>query len=71
MDVHSLPMHEVLRLIEKHGLSIREVAIDGWTGRYGSHTFFGVAERKPQTAVLAPLFAKLAKTTQLGSKSKS
>ncbi|MGA8169377.1 MAG: class I SAM-dependent methyltransferase [Methylocystis sp.] len=43
MDVHSLPMHEILRLIEHHGLSLREVAGDHWTGRYGSHTFFGVA----------------------------
>ena len=43
MDVHSLPMHEILRIIENHGLSIREVAWDLWTGRHGSHTFFGVA----------------------------
>jgi 2-polyprenyl-3-methyl-5-hydroxy-6-metoxy-1,4-benzoquinol methylase len=48
MDVHSLPMHEVLRLIENHGLSIREVAWDLWTGRHGSHTFFGVA--RPERA---------------------
>ena len=26
MDVHSLPMHEIQRIIENHGLSIREVA---------------------------------------------
>ncbi|MGO9773505.1 MAG: class I SAM-dependent methyltransferase [Roseiarcus sp.] len=44
MDVHSLPMHEIFHIIEKHGLKIREVASDPWTGRYGSHTFFGVAE---------------------------
>ena len=43
MDVHSLPMHEILGIIENHGLSIREVAWDHWTGRHGSHTFFGVA----------------------------
>jgi 2-polyprenyl-3-methyl-5-hydroxy-6-metoxy-1,4-benzoquinol methylase len=48
MDVHSLPMHEILRLIENHGLSIREVAWDLWTGRHGSHTFFGVA--RPERA---------------------
>jgi|GEM_PF-296275 2-polyprenyl-3-methyl-5-hydroxy-6-metoxy-1,4-benzoquinol methylase len=48
MDVHSLPMHEILRLIENHGLSIREVAWDFWTGRHGSHTFFGVA--RPERA---------------------
>jgi SAM-dependent methyltransferase len=45
MDMHSLPMHEILRLAEKHGLSIREVLPDNWTGRFGSHTFFGVNER--------------------------
>jgi 2-polyprenyl-3-methyl-5-hydroxy-6-metoxy-1,4-benzoquinol methylase len=43
MDMHCLPMHEALRLIEKHGLCVREVVIDGWTGRWGSHTFFGCA----------------------------
>ena len=43
MDMHSLPMHEILGLIEKHGHSLREVAADMWTGRYGSHTFFGTA----------------------------
>ncbi len=48
MDVHSLPMHEILRIIENHGLSVREVAWDLWTGRHGSHTFFGVA--RPQRA---------------------
>ena len=58
MDVHSLPMHEVLRLIEKHRLSLREVASDHWTGRYGSHTFFGAAERRRETGLLARLFAK-------------
>jgi SAM-dependent methyltransferase len=45
MDMHSLPMHEILRLAEKDGLSIREVLPDNWTGRFGSHTFFGVNER--------------------------
>lgn len=48
MDVHSLPMHEILRMIENHGLSLREVASDHWTGRHGSHTFFGVA--RPERA---------------------
>ena len=48
MDVHSLPMHEILGIIENHGLSIREVAWDLWTGRHGSHTFFGVA--RPERA---------------------
>jgi 2-polyprenyl-3-methyl-5-hydroxy-6-metoxy-1,4-benzoquinol methylase len=43
MDIHCLPMHEALRLIEKHGLGVREVAIDSWTGLWGSHTFFGCA----------------------------
>jgi SAM-dependent methyltransferase len=46
MDMHSLPMHEVLRLIEKHGHGVREVVEDMWTGRGGSHTFFGQARRR-------------------------
>jgi SAM-dependent methyltransferase len=46
MEMHSLPMHEVLRVIEKHGHNLREVVADMWTGRYGSHTFFGVAPRR-------------------------
>ena len=46
MDMHCLPMHEILRLIEKHRLSIREVLMDLWTGNYGSHTFFGVNSRE-------------------------
>jgi hypothetical protein len=44
--MHCLPMHEILRLIEKHRLSIREVLMDLWTGNYGSHTFFGVNLRE-------------------------
>jgi SAM-dependent methyltransferase len=52
MDVHSLPMHEILRIIENHGLSVREVAWDLWTGRHGSHTFFGVA--RPERAAEKP-----------------
>jgi SAM-dependent methyltransferase len=55
MDMHSLPMHEVLRVIEKHGHKLREVAADMWTGRTGSHTFFGVA-RARERGVLARLF---------------
>jgi SAM-dependent methyltransferase len=43
MDMHSLPMHEALRLIDKHGHRIQEVMEDMWTGRNGSHTFFGLA----------------------------
>jgi SAM-dependent methyltransferase len=46
MDMHSLPMHEVLRLIEKHGHAVREVIEDMWTGRPGSHTFFGQARAR-------------------------
>jgi SAM-dependent methyltransferase len=42
MELHSLPMADVLRLFAKHRLQPLEVLMDGWTGVYGSHTFFGV-----------------------------
>jgi len=42
MEMHCLPMPEVLRLISRHGLAPLEVIMDAWTGLYGSHTFFGV-----------------------------
>jgi 2-polyprenyl-3-methyl-5-hydroxy-6-metoxy-1,4-benzoquinol methylase len=41
MELHSLPMPDVLRLMAKHQLDPLEVVMDGWTGLYGSHTFFG------------------------------
>jgi 2-polyprenyl-3-methyl-5-hydroxy-6-metoxy-1,4-benzoquinol methylase len=40
MEMHCLPMHNVFRLLEKHGFSTHEVRMDGWTGQYGSYTFF-------------------------------
>jgi SAM-dependent methyltransferase len=43
MDMHCLPMCEILRLIEARGHGVREVIQDIWTGRFGSHTFFGQA----------------------------
>lgn len=43
MDMHSLPMNEIFKIIDKHGHRIREVAVDNFTGRFGSYTFFGVA----------------------------
>jgi 2-polyprenyl-3-methyl-5-hydroxy-6-metoxy-1,4-benzoquinol methylase len=46
MDMHCLPMHEIFRLVETRGLSMREALMDLCTGRYGSHTFFGVNARK-------------------------
>jgi len=48
MDMHSLPMHEILHVIERHGHSLCEVAADMWTGRYGSHTFFGYSRPQRQ-----------------------
>ena len=41
MDMHSLPMHEVLALARKHRLPVHEVQADYFTGRFGSFTFFG------------------------------
>jgi 2-polyprenyl-3-methyl-5-hydroxy-6-metoxy-1,4-benzoquinol methylase len=40
MEVHCLPMHVIFSLFEKHGLTVKEVAMDSFTGAYGSHTFF-------------------------------
>lgn len=41
MDMHCLPMHEILALIRKHRLPLYEVAADYFTGFHGSYTFFG------------------------------
>lgn len=41
MEMHSLPMCEILRLIDRRDGLALEVLEDGWTGRRGSHTFFG------------------------------
>jgi hypothetical protein len=43
MDMHSLPMHAVMEVLAAHGCTVREVMQDFWTGRLGSHTFFGLA----------------------------
>ncbi len=42
MEMHSLPMAHVMRLLAARGLPPLEVLMDAWTGLYGSHTFFGV-----------------------------
>jgi len=44
MEMHSLPMHEIMKLARKHKLTICEVLPDNCTGQFGSHTFFGVKE---------------------------
>jgi SAM-dependent methyltransferase len=44
MDMHSLPMPEILTLLARNGCLVKEVMEDFWTGRFGSHTFFGVRE---------------------------
>jgi 2-polyprenyl-3-methyl-5-hydroxy-6-metoxy-1,4-benzoquinol methylase len=41
MEMHSLPMHEILRLIDRRDCQALEVLEDDWTGRQGSHSFFG------------------------------
>jgi hypothetical protein len=43
MDMHSLPMHHTMRLLLKHGCAVQHVMEDSWTGRFGSHTFFGLS----------------------------
>jgi len=44
MEMHSLPMHHVMTLAKQHGFTMREVLTDNITGRFGSHTFFAIAE---------------------------
>ena len=41
-EMHALPMHNVLEIIQDAGGCLKEVLADNWTGTYGSHTFFGV-----------------------------
>jgi 2-polyprenyl-3-methyl-5-hydroxy-6-metoxy-1,4-benzoquinol methylase len=41
MEMHNVPMAEVIKLVGKHGAVLHEVLMDSWTGLYGSHTFFG------------------------------
>jgi SAM-dependent methyltransferase len=45
LEMHCLPMAEVFESLRRNGLAPREVMIDGWTGIYGSHTFFAVKPR--------------------------
>ena len=42
MDMHSLPMAEIFASLARHDVAALEVLPDYWTGRFGSHTFFGV-----------------------------
>ena len=45
IEMHSLPMKEVLSLLQKHKLQILEVRPDNWTGtETGSFTFFACAK---------------------------
>ncbi len=41
-EMHVLPMHVVLGIIEEVGGRVKEVLADGFSGGQGSHTFFGV-----------------------------
>jgi 2-polyprenyl-3-methyl-5-hydroxy-6-metoxy-1,4-benzoquinol methylase len=40
MEMHALPQYVVFDLLRRHGLLVREVAMDSWSGLYGSNTFF-------------------------------
>lgn len=40
MGMHALPMADVLRALQRHRLLVLGVAMDGWTGAYGSYTYF-------------------------------
>lgn len=40
IDMHCLPKAAVLDLLRKHALPLRDIAIDNWTGTFGSYTYF-------------------------------
>lgn len=42
LDMHALPMPDVLGAIARAGLALREVVLDNSTGMYGSHTFLAL-----------------------------
>jgi SAM-dependent methyltransferase len=42
LEMHDVPMAEIVKLVAKHGAVLHEVLMDHWTGLYGSHTFFGM-----------------------------
>lgn len=42
MEMHAVPMHEVLDMLRAHGFHLREVLQDQFTGMPGSHSFFAV-----------------------------
>jgi hypothetical protein len=44
MEMHCLPMAEIFRVFAEQRLTPLEVLLDGWTGLYGSHSFFGVRQ---------------------------
>jgi 2-polyprenyl-3-methyl-5-hydroxy-6-metoxy-1,4-benzoquinol methylase len=45
-EMHCLPMRNVFSVLEKNGFSPHEVRMDGWTGWYGSHTFFATKTKR-------------------------
>jgi SAM-dependent methyltransferase len=45
MEMHSLPMRHVFRLLGKHRFELLEVRPDGWTGETGSFTFFAFPKK--------------------------
>jgi O-antigen chain-terminating methyltransferase len=47
MEMHSFPMHHIMKLAADYRLSIREVLPDDCTGRFGSTTFFASGEVVP------------------------
>lgn len=42
MEMHAVPMHEVLDMLRAQGFHLREVLQDQFTGMPGSHSFFAV-----------------------------
>jgi len=40
MDMHCLPKSAVFELLRKHDIPLRDMAMDNWTGAFGSYTYF-------------------------------
>jgi hypothetical protein len=46
MDMHCLPRHLVLDLLNDRGFKLRDIALDSWTGQFGSYTYFATKDQE-------------------------
>ena len=44
MDMHFLPKHEVIKILNENKMKIIDIVPDGYTGLFGSYTYFAVKE---------------------------